>query len=170
MSESRGQIERHRSKGLIVDTNLLLVLVVGLGNPGFVGRFRRTEAYTPNDFLLLRHVVGLFPKIILTPQVLAELTNLLPAAEDDATELVHDQVVQTLSQAFEIYVPKDELLPNPLLRRVGFTDLSLLRVALDGDYLVLTDDLRASVQLRSGGCSVLNFVHLREELLQWSGD
>ena len=62
--------------GLLVDTNLLVLLVVGSVNRDRIETFKRTSKYTKADYDLLTRVLGAFQKIYTVAHVLAEVSNL----------------------------------------------------------------------------------------------
>ena len=64
------------SNPLFVDTNLLLVLVVGLLDPEQVEKFKRTRSYTREDYSLLSDFVSGYDGLLTTPNVLTEVSNL----------------------------------------------------------------------------------------------
>ncbi len=43
-------VRAHRETGLLIDTNILLMLVVGSYDRSRIGTFKRTEQYTEDDF------------------------------------------------------------------------------------------------------------------------
>lgn len=158
-------IHTYARKGLLIDTNVLLVLIVGLVDEGLVGRFRRTSSYTAEDFHLLRRLVRPFARIVTTPQILAELSNLSPTGRKDALAARYfSQLVGLLREAHERHVAKDVMIRSTLLPRIGFTDLSILEAARNREYLVLTDDLRCAEYLRAANCDVINLNQLRGEI------
>ena len=53
MTDLQGLIEKHRSNGLLIDTNLLLFYVAGRTNKNRIPNFKRTQKYTIEDFELL---------------------------------------------------------------------------------------------------------------------
>ena len=59
-----------------VDTNLLLLLLIGSVAPDFIDNHKRLRAYTLADFLLLEEDLKSADSLIATPNVLAELSNL----------------------------------------------------------------------------------------------
>ena len=67
-------IRQYRRKGIIVDTNLLLLVLIG-GTPSIAG-FKRTSGYTTKDYKLLLNVIDQFEKLISTPHILAEVSTL----------------------------------------------------------------------------------------------
>ncbi|TWT41030.1 hypothetical protein RAS1_37210 [Phycisphaerae bacterium RAS1] len=148
------------SRGIILDTNLLLVLGIGLVQPALVGRFKRTEAYSPNDFRNLRGLVQSSPRLVTTPHVLTEFSNLLfrPLFHH---RLRSERVLAAVRQMTGLHVEKDVLIEHAALARLGFTDLGIAHVARRDHYLVLTDDESLFCHLSGDGCVVINVNHLR---------
>ncbi len=50
MLDAVGLIEKHRANGLLIDTNLLVLFLVGKTNKSRILSFKRTQAYTLEDF------------------------------------------------------------------------------------------------------------------------
>lgn len=67
-------IKQYRRKGIIVDTNLLLLALIG-GTSSIV-EFKRTCGYSDADYQLLLKVIDQFEKLVSTPHILAEVSNL----------------------------------------------------------------------------------------------
>lgn len=69
--------------GLLVDTNLLVLFVVGSVNRKRIQSFKRTSKYTTADYDLLLRVLGNFGTLHTVAHVLAEVSNLtdLPGKE-----------------------------------------------------------------------------------------
>ncbi len=65
-------ITKYKSKGILVDTNILLLFFVGSSNPARISRFPRTEQFDESDFELLLSAFQSFSKIISTPHILDE--------------------------------------------------------------------------------------------------
>lgn len=61
-------LDRYRGKGLLLDTNLLLLYFVGLVSPGLISNFKPTlsAGFSVGDFELLLRITSLFKKIIVT--------------------------------------------------------------------------------------------------------
>lgn len=53
--------------GLLIDTNLLLLLVVGTIDPGYVRRHKRTQRFTTRDYDELVALADLFDVLVTTP-------------------------------------------------------------------------------------------------------
>ena len=150
-----------RYGGLILDTNLLLLFVVGTYDRHFIARYRMTSSFRESDYDLTRFVAGSFSTFVVTPQVLGELTNLLRGVTRTRRGRLFRSLRSILGAFEEVFVTKDELLASPSLERVGFTDVSVLEAAARRDCLVLTEDHALAGHLRSEGRDALDLSTLR---------
>ena len=69
-------LQRYRGKGVLLDTNILLLYFVGAFNPEEIPRFKRTKMFTVEDHDTLVGILGYFEKIVTTPNILTEVSNL----------------------------------------------------------------------------------------------
>ena len=63
--------------GYFVDTSLLMLLVAGTTDRGLIGRHRRLQGYTVEDYDLLLDIAGRPGRVFVTPNTLTEASNLL---------------------------------------------------------------------------------------------
>ena len=56
--------KRNKFKGLLIDTNLLLLLLVGLFDQDEIGKVKRTEKFTIEDFEKLKNLLTRYSKKI----------------------------------------------------------------------------------------------------------
>ena len=77
MDQIRDLLDRYRRKGILIDTNLLLLFVVGSCNVKHIGTFKRTKKFIPADFEALRRMLGNFRRLVTTPNILTEVSNFL---------------------------------------------------------------------------------------------
>jgi len=157
-------LAKHASKGLLIDTNVLIMYIVGLFDRNYIPQFKRTRQYTPDDFLIVQQLARTFHRLITTPHILAELSNLSVSVREPHAAVYFRRLTELLNAAKEHYTNKDILLRDARLARLGFTDLSIVEAAKDAGYLVLTDDLDAANAIRAERCNVINL----NELRQWS--
>src|SRR5271157_3903853 len=68
--------EKHRAKGVLVDTNLLVLFLVGRVNRQRILNFKRTGDFTIEDYDLLVRLIDWFGKLIATPHVLSQVSDL----------------------------------------------------------------------------------------------
>lgn len=70
-------LEAYVGRTALVDSNLLLLYIVGKCDPRIIPRFTRTEKYTIKDFELLQALLErVFKTVVTTPNVLTEVSNL----------------------------------------------------------------------------------------------
>lgn len=70
-------IAQFANKGLLIDTNLLLVYIVGLVDPAQLTSFNRTSKFSAQDFELLAEFAKLFRIHVTLPYVLAEVSDFI---------------------------------------------------------------------------------------------
>lgn len=61
----------------IIDTNSLIILVLGLMDPRMIDTHKRTSIYDKSDFKALLSIIGDLKTLVIIPNVWTELDNLL---------------------------------------------------------------------------------------------
>lgn len=153
-------IDSYREKNLIIDSGLLLLLFVGIHDATHIPKFKRTNKYTLADFELLRNLLARFSKVVTTPSILTEVSNLLGQLSDPLRSAVLRLFSAAANKLVEEYIPSKELAEKSFFPRFGLTDTSIVETAR-GQVLALTDDFELAGYLASVGIDVLNFNHLR---------
>lgn len=127
--------------GVIVDTNLLILLLVGHHDPSFIGQ-KKTTKYTYEDYLLVKDIVAYASKIIVTPQILTEVANHTfdNFLTGDKYTSYFTHVLAYMNNSDESYTHKDQIAAEPLLSKFGFADVSIIEAARDLKCLVITDE------------------------------
>lgn len=157
-------IKTYRSSGLLIDTNLLLLLIVG-STPS-IKKFKRTNMYTASDYHLLIRLVDQFDKLIVTPHILAEVSNLSNGLYGDQLDEFFETLKASLASVIvEIHKPAIQIADNFSLSPYGLADVGIVALA-KSNYLVLTDDLRVASFAHQHSVDVINFNHIRDAL--WS--
>lgn len=151
---------RYRTAGVLVDSNLLLLYFVGAFDPELIPKFKRTMMYTPEDHSLLVRVLGFFERVVTTPHVLTEVSNLAGQLPSHLTTGVFAKFAAGITLLDEQVAPAIELSKQRAFTRFGITDSAVLHHAR-GHFLVLTDDFRLSQYLQHEDVDVFNFNHLR---------
>lgn len=154
-------VGQYRSAGVLVDTNLLVLYFVGAYNPALVGRFRRTaDRFVPEDFGTLASFLENFDRVVTTPHVLTETSNLLGQLGQPAKGVCFTALGQAIPSMHEHRTPATTLTNSAAFLPFGVTDTAIYEAA-PSTYLVLTDDLPLYAYLAGQGVDVLNFNHLR---------
>ena len=160
MLDARTLIEKHRAKGVLVDTNLLVLFLVGTVNRQRITNFKRTGDFTIEDYELLVRLIGWFGKLIATPHVLSQVSDLtdLAGGELVASRALFKRLV--IEQIEETYDGSRVLVADSCFDRFGLTDAAVAAVCSRG-VLVLTTDLQLHLMLQERNIDALNFNHIR---------
>jgi predicted nucleic acid-binding protein len=150
-----------RGVGLLVDTNLLVLLVVGTVNRQRIETFKRTRQYTEADYDLLLRVLQAFPELYTLAHVMAEVSNLTDLTGAERLRARHF-LKETISLMHEMEISSARAAEDRLYERLGLADAAISAAARAQNLAVLTDDLDLYVQLSRDNLSVINFTHLRE--------
>lgn len=153
-------VRKYRSKGVVVDANLLLLYVIGLHDPGLIPRFKRTQSFTAQDFELLHLLLGEFRRHFTTPSVLTEVSNLSRQMHGEGRLGVAERFEAVIRRTREHFVLSAKLSIDRVFPRLGLTDTAILDEAGHG-RLLLTDDLDLYVEAQIRGLDAMNFNHVR---------
>lgn len=148
------------ANGLLADTNVLVLYVVGTVNRDRISTFKRTRRYDPEAYDLLRNIIDKFPCLYTVPHILAEVSNLTDLEEPEL-ERARLILAKTITLMRESSLPSVDAIRETAYRRLGLTDAAIAAVARQHNCTVLTDDLPLYVLLSNEGLPVINFTHAR---------
>ncbi len=145
------------AKTLALDANVLVLLTVGLANPKFIARHKRTHpTYRQEHFELLLDEVTRAQTLATTSHALTEASNLLR----QCAQPMRSEIMATLAGLIQT---SEELAPTaarasaaPEFLRLGLTDAAFTLID-SSRYRVLSADLDLIVALEMQGFEVLNF-------------
>jgi hypothetical protein len=150
----------HAQNGVILDTNLLLLLIFGSARRELVGSYKRLNMFVVEDFDALVTIVSRFRTVATTPNILTEVSNLAASVADKHKDEYVAEFAQEISVLDEQYVPSRHVLMSPALAAFGLSDAVIAEIATR-DLLVLTIDAPLYQYLSGMGLPVLNFNHIR---------
>lgn len=156
----RQLIQKHRASGLVVDTNLLLVYFIGLQDKALVPKFKRTQAFIPDDFEILRAFLAQFARIVTVPGILTEVNSLANSLQEQNKPSFFLVFKEQITLLEEEYTPSKQVAGHVYFAKCGLTDAAILTIATRG-LMVLTDDFRLTEYLRHLNIDHLNFNHIR---------
>ncbi len=147
---------------LILDTPVLLLYMVGIYDSDYISSFKRTHQYSKEDFVQVSNIVDSAKELYLTPQILAELSNMSFEIPGGRLKKYLLNLIKNLSGCKEGYVKMQKLLTKPnLIIKVGFTDLSIIELSKKEKCTILTDDFRFNGIAVASGCKSYNFTQIR---------
>ena len=158
-------VRSHKSDGILLDTNVLVLLLLGSFQPSLIGG-KRLEKYAIQDAELLANYVGNFSRILTTSHILAETSNL-------ATQvLTGKRKTDFFTRMFPLFCTDHQDashqceivgcgINNAIFIQLGLTDAAVV-AAIDVNRLLLTDDLDLHLAAIAKGAPSINFTHMRE--------
>jgi hypothetical protein len=146
-----------------IDTNLLLLYVVGSASRKYVSMHKRLKTFDEDDFDLLVEQVTIANRIILTPNTLTETSNWIDHIAEPARGHIYNCLAALLAvpEVNERYVPSLTVCERMELPRLGLADCTLLEVARTG-VPIITTDLHLYLAAEASGARAINFNHLRD--------
>lgn len=97
----------HKNKFVVIDTNLLLVYLVGCVDPQLITKFKKTNSrYCAEDFKILNDLIK---KFVTTPNILTEVSNLGGHLKDNAKNRFFALLARFIQQTPEKYIQSSEI-------------------------------------------------------------
>jgi hypothetical protein len=155
-----GLLQRYRSRGVLVDTNILLLFFVGSLDRTRIAQVKRTIQFSAEDYDLLLDVLSQFDRMVTTPNMLSEVNSFLGLVGEPARTKYFRHFAKGIGLLAEEYVVSAEAAKLDHFPKLGLTDVGIMHL-VKGNYLVLTDDFELYGFLGKSGIDVLNFNHLR---------
>jgi hypothetical protein len=146
---------------LIIDTNLLVLFIVGITNRNLITKHRRLKAFSLDDFDLLCQLIESSLQILVTPNTLTETSNLLGYIDEPARSQLFETFRKLIQKTSEVYVDSRIASNTEEFHRLGLTDSGLLEIT-GKSRTILTTDLDLYISALSRGLLAINFNHLRE--------
>jgi hypothetical protein len=147
-------------RSVVLDTNLLVLLVVGNLEPALIPRHKRTRKFSVDDHRSLRLFLARFPKVIITPNVATETVNLLQQTDEPTARRLLGLFSVMVPNIEEQYLPTETAVLAREFPRLGLTDVVAL-VEVPADSVLLTDDLDLYLAAQKRGRTAYNFGHLQ---------
>jgi predicted nucleic acid-binding protein len=155
-------LTRSPGRRLLIDTNLLVLLVIGIVNPNRIATFKRTSKYSKQDYdLLVRALSNLTrPPLYTVAHVLAEVSNLTVLSGPERLQARH-VLKRTLTSLHEPEMTSVRAAQALEYETLGLVDAAIATVARENGCAVLTDDLDLYLALLKQGIEAFNFSHFQ---------
>jgi rRNA-processing protein FCF1 len=151
---------RYRGKGILIDTNILLLWLIGSTNKARIAKFNRTQGFVPEDYELLVDIFQTFQKVLTTPNILTEVSNLINQLGEPERSQCFSIFARDIIQLDEIYTDSHTIAATDKFTKFGLTDCGIASLA-KGNYLVLTEDFKLANYLQTIGIDTVNFNNIR---------
>lgn len=135
---------------IIIDTNCLIVYVLGFINPALINTNKNTSIYDETDFPLLLKLIKSPDNLLILPNIWTEVDNLLNRSLTGNNKYLYINRIRTImNDNVEKYIESIEATKNVNFYQLGITDTLILEEAKNCQLLITSDgDLsdRASAQ------------------------
>jgi len=156
----RSLFQKYKQKGILIDTNILLLWFVGTVNRERISKFNRTERFVPEDYDTLLQILSDFNKIVTTPNILTEVNSLANQLGEPERSQCLSVFAEGVARLNESYLESTEVVRTDNFTKFGLTDCGIATLAKN-KYLVLTDDFKLTNYLENIGIDTINFNHIR---------
>lgn len=157
-AENTGAIGKTRPR-LIIDTNLLLLAIVGTVNRSLIGTFDRTRKYGVADYDAVISEMPRYSKLAITPGIAVETSNWIGYLKGLDYEVAWNHFCNLVKGALEVPVASSMACDHADSLSLRITDCSIL-IAAEKDTVVLTDDHPLYTALLDNGIKVLHLKQL----------
>ncbi|WP_099227681.1 hypothetical protein [Pseudomonas viridiflava] len=143
----------------MLDTNLLLLLVVGTYAVGHISVHKRTESFTADDYYILLELLA-GKEIVVTTGVLTEASNLLWSGSRVQREALREILRLFITENVELLVDSIQACSSSEFGKLGLTDAGILVLEAQAGS-ILTADLDLHLAALARGLESENFTHYR---------
>jgi predicted nucleic acid-binding protein len=128
-----------------LDTNLLILVIVGRTDPSFIAAHKRTNTFDARDFLVIETLIAAYDGVVTTPHILAETSNLLRQIRNPARDRIQHTLHAFIATSQELAITSEAGCSHPDYLALGLTDAVILSACKstglgDGRIELLTAD------------------------------
>ena len=156
----RSLFQKYKQKGILIDTNILLLWFVGTVNRERISKFNRTENFVPEDYDTLLKILSYFNKIVTTPNILTEVNSLANQLREPERSQFLPVFAEGVTRLNESYLQSTDVVRKDSFTKFGLTDCGIATLAKN-KYLVLTDDFKLTNYLQKIEIDTINFNNIR---------
>lgn len=159
----RKMFRKYRDIGILIDTNLILVYLLGRIDPGFISTNERTKTYREVDFRILEGIIKNTNKIIVSSYILTEVSNLSKIRRHNLREY-YEEFTKYIITSSEDSPPTQTLISKETqdtLLKFGLTDLSIIETLRINNYLLLSADFKLCSKVLDLGYDAINYTNIQ---------
>jgi len=153
-------INNYKKDRLIVDSNLVILLLIGNFDRNKILKFKRTNMFVAEDYDLLVSIIRKFSEIIVTPNIFTEVCNLCNKYNAENDYKLYAYLTQIVNNFNESYIATKSITNLDTFGKLGVSDSTIFELCSRGGLLI-TDDFPLYNYLNSKKYPAINFHHLR---------
>jgi rRNA-processing protein FCF1 len=138
---------------VLIDSNSLIVLILGLMNPTLINKHSKTSIYDEQDFHELMYLIENVESLVVLPNIWTEVDNILNRFNGAYKDLYVKKIVETIKLTTEAYLESNRVEGSHCFYEIGLTDTLILEYAKQCQLLI-TSDSALSDYARANGIEV----------------
>jgi predicted nucleic acid-binding protein len=150
---------------ILIDTNSLVVLIIGLIDEDLIETHKRTSIYTKKDFQDLLTVIDKIENLIVLPNIWTEVDNLLNSFSGNYKWQYFMKIKELISSTSEKYFSSNLAISSDYFINIGITDSLILELAKECRFII-TSDSQLSDIAEANGIIVYDMIRKRNEEFQ----
>lgn len=147
---------------ILIDSNALILLILGLINQDLIAKHKTTSIYTKKDFEDLLIVIKDLNNLVVLPNIWTEVDNLLNRLSGNYKWPYIEKLKALVSQASEQYLESELGINSDYFISVGLTDSLILELGKKCDLLITADSSLSDIAI-ANGMKVYDVVRKRNE-------
>ena len=148
-------VNKYKSTGILVDSNLFLLYLVGSIDSSLISRFKRTSEFSIDDFEKVSQFIDFFDLKITTPHILTEVSNLL-----GENFYLQNTLRTYISKLNEVNMESVKVGKNEAFVKFGLTDTAIITTS--GNLrLIFTKDMPLFHFLCTSGIDAVSLEQVR---------
>ena len=150
---------------ILIDTNALIIVILGQINPKLIDTHKRTSIYEEQDYYDILSVINKIENLVVLPNVWTEVDNLLNGFNGNHKYLYIENITTVIKKSSEIFLNSIIAVESDSFYNLGLTDSLLLELAKEYELLI-TSDSSLSDHARAKGIKIFDVVENRNFRLQ----
>ncbi len=146
----------------LIDTNALIILLIGIIDPKLFKTHKRTSIYEEQDFLDLVSFIGDLNKLVVLPNVWTEVDNLLNNFGRNYKEKYVEELTKIIKSTTEKFIESETATKSFGFFDLGLTDSLLLEYSSQCELLITSDSSLSDYAI-ANGIKVYDLVKNRNE-------
>lgn len=134
----------------LIDSNALVILIIGLIDPKLINKHKRTSIYEEQDFDDLISFVGDFSELVVLPNVWTEVDNLLNNFKGNRKVKYIDHITNTIKLSTEKFLESELASKSEAFYDLGITDSLLFEYSKKCDLLITSDSSLSDYAIANG--------------------
>jgi rRNA-processing protein FCF1 len=149
---------------IIIDTNVLVLLIIGAIDPLKISQNKRTSVYTEKHYHLLHSIICKHKIFFTVPNIITEIDNLLSNIFYGDKKIKYRIILKDiLEKSIEKYFESKIIIEEFFFDQIGLTDSIILKMAENCNSLLISDDSKLCDYARSRDIKIVDFKKIANE-------